>query len=229
MALLLAPDASGPSSAENARATCTTCHQLKTAGLARGAQKRPSLAARRLGVPTKRRYPVRIGLPSISGPASNSPEGIAMPADTPNTSAPEAVQQAGRLRLLGAAMVLALLGQLLVGMANTFWLSLPDSGSGWSAASPASLLNAHMTLGTVVLVLAVWIAVLAVRRRDRAWVVASVVGIVAILVSFAAGMLFMGETSNDSASFLMAVGCAVAIAAYALALYRVPQAPRSAA
>jgi hypothetical protein len=32
----------------------------------------------------------------------------------------------------------------------------------------------------------------------------------------------MGQTSNDGASFLMAVGTAVAIGAYALGLYRTP-------
>ena len=151
-----------------------------------------------------------------------------MSVETTNTEAPTADRRAGRMRLLGAAMVLTLLGQLLLGMANTFWLSLPDSGSGWNVASPALLLTAHMTLGTALLVLSVWIAVLAARLRDRGWVVASVVGIAAILVSFTGGSLFMGETSNDGASYLMAVGCAVAIAAYALALYRVPQPPRTA-
>jgi hypothetical protein len=146
-----------------------------------------------------------------------------MSVETTNTEAPAADRRAGRIRLLGAAMVLTLLGQLLLGMANTFWLSLPDSGSGWNVASPALLLTAHMTLGTALLVLSVWITVLAVRLSDRGWVVASVVGIVAILVSFTGGSMFMGETSNDGASYLMAVGCAVAIAAYALALYRVPR------
>jgi hypothetical protein len=147
---------------------------------------------------------------------------------TPEQAA-DSRERGGQIRLLGAAMVLTLLGQLLLGMANTFWLSLPDSGSGWNAASPAFLLTAHLTLGTALLILAVWIAVLAVRERDRGWIVASVVGIVSILVSFTGGSLFMGETSNDGASYLMAVGCAVAIAAYALALYRIPQQFRIAA
>jgi hypothetical protein len=152
-----------------------------------------------------------------------------MSVETTNTEAPAADRRAGRIRLLGAVMVVTLLGQLLLGMANTFWLSLPDSGSGWNAASPAFLLTAHMALGTALLVLSIWIAVLALRLGERGWSVASVVGIVAILVSFTGGSLFMGETSNDGASYLMAIGCAVAIAAYALALYRVPQPPRGAA
>jgi hypothetical protein len=88
---------------------------------------------------------------------------------------------------------------------------------------------AHITLGALLLVLAVWILVLAVRSSDRGWVSASVVGIVSILVSFTAGSLFMGETSSDVASYVMAVGCAVAIAAYALALARLPEHLRVAA
>jgi len=124
-----------------------------------------------------------------------------------------------RLRPLGAAMVVTLLAQLLVGMANTFWLSLPESGSGWNEAAPAALLSAHLTVGTALLVLAVWIAVLAVRGRSRGWMIASAVGILGLLTAFGGGSMFMGDTSDDLASFVMAVGAAVAIGAYSLGLY----------
>src|SRR5674476_520816 len=63
-----------------------------------------------------------------------------------------------RIRTLGAAMVVTLLGQLLLGMANTFWLTVPDSGSGWKTAAPMGLLVAHITLGVALLVLAIQIA-----------------------------------------------------------------------
>ena len=137
-------------------------------------------------------------------------------------TAPAEPDTSTRIRALGAAMVVTLLGQLLLGMANTFWLTLPDSGSGWKAAAPSALLMAHMTLGTALLVLAVWIAVIAFRVRDRNWLNASVVGILGIVVAFGGGAAFMGQTSNDGASFLMAVGTSLAIAAYALGLYRIP-------
>ena len=127
-----------------------------------------------------------------------------------------------KLRLLGAAMVVILLGELLLGMANAFWLHLPDSGSGWTAGSTSGLLGIHMILGVALVVLAVWIAVAAIRGGDRNWVHASIVGVVGILLAFGSGLAFMGQTSNNLASFCMALGCAIAIASYALGLYRIP-------
>ncbi|HEY5135577.1 MAG TPA: hypothetical protein VIJ41_07295 [Candidatus Nanopelagicales bacterium] len=136
------------------------------------------------------------------------------------TSPAPAVRTSGhRLRTLGAAMVLTLLAQLIVGMANTFWLSLPESGPGWDAAAPALLLSAHLVVGTALLVLGVWIAVLAVRDRDRGWVIASGLGILGIVTAIGGGSTFMSDTSDDAASFVMAIGAAVAIASYALGLY----------
>jgi len=126
------------------------------------------------------------------------------------------------LRMLGAAMVVILLGELLLGMANTFWLQLPDSGSGWTAGTSSGLLGIHMILGVALVVLAVWIAVAAVRGRDRNWLTASIVGVAGILLAFGSGLAFMGQTSNNVASFCMALGCALAIAGYALGLYRIP-------
>ena len=127
-----------------------------------------------------------------------------------------------KLRLLGAAMVVILLGELLLGMANAFWLQLPDSGSGWTAGSSSGLLGVHMILGVALVVLAVWIGVAAVRGGDRNWVHASIVGAVGILLAFGSGLAFMGQTSNNLASFCMALGCAIAIASYALGLYQIP-------
>jgi len=127
-----------------------------------------------------------------------------------------------RIRALGAAMVVTLLGQLLLGMANTFWLTLPESGSGWKAAAPMGLLTAHMTLGTAAFVLAAWIAVSAFRGHDRSWLNASMVGILGIVIAFGAGFAFMSQTNNDGASYAMAVGTSLAIAAYAFGLYRLP-------
>jgi hypothetical protein len=119
-------------------------------------------------------------------------------------------------------MVVTLLAQLLLGMANTFWLKVPDSGSGWNLAAPAGLLLAHMILGAMLLVLAIWIVVLALRVHDRNGLISSAVGIFGILIAFGGGIAFMNQTSNNAASFSMAVGTAIAIAAYALGFHRLP-------
>ena len=136
------------------------------------------------------------------------------------TSAPA---RQSRIRGFGAAMVHALLGQLLLGMANTFWLDVPETGSAWNVAQPAALVTAHMTVGTALVVLACWIGWIAIRTRDRAWLVVSAIGIAGIVLGFVGGTAFMGDPSNDVVSFVMAVGCTVALGAYALGLYRLPR------
>ena len=166
--------------------------------------------------------------PPRADPATTEVAWLTMPTKPANSITPPAVDLATTadsntstgLRFLGAAMVVILLGELLLGMANTFWLHLPDSGSGWTAGLSSGLLGIHMILGAALVVLAVWIIVAAVRGRDRNWITASSVGAVGILIAAGSGMAFMGHTENNLASFCMAVGCAIAIAGYALGLYR---------
>lgn len=132
----------------------------------------------------------------------------AVPATGPRTS------------MLGMAMVHTLVLQFLVGMANTFWLTVPDSGSGWKDNDPAWLLGVHMLLGVALLGLAVWIVVLARRTGDAVWLRASAIGIVGIVVAFVGGVWFMGKVDNDTASFIMAIGWALSLVGYATGLAR---------
>ncbi len=138
-----------------------------------------------------------------------------------DAAAETSVARLERLRLLSAVLVVTLLAQFLVGMANTFWVKLPDSGSGWKAAGDAGLLMAHITLGVILLVASIWIMILAIRAHDNTWVTATSIGVTGIIISLGAGFAFMGEVSDDVVSFVMAAGCSLAIGAFALALYPV--------
>jgi chromate transport protein ChrA len=69
-------------------------------------------------------------------------------------------QRLDRLRL---AMIVALVIQLLLGMANNLWLSQPKPNL--DKASPASLLSAHTNWAYVLIILAIWILVEAIRLR----------------------------------------------------------------
>lgn len=128
-----------------------------------------------------------------------------------------------RLRRLGAMMVAGLLVQFLLGMANTFWLSLPPSGSAWNRAGSNVLLMGHIALGTALLVFSIWIGALAKRHRDRTWLTASNIGISGLFIAFAGGAGFLSDVSSDASSYVMAVGYAVAVGGYAYGLYRLPR------
>jgi len=129
-----------------------------------------------------------------------------------------------QVRAVAGVLVAGLLGQLLLGLANTFWLSTPDSGSAWQTARPSWLLAVHITLGVGLFALALWAVRLAWRPHDGFWLGAAVVGLLGIVAGFVGGIVFMGEVSDNLASYSMAVGATVAVAAYAVGLYRLPTA-----
>lgn len=119
-------------------------------------------------------------------------------------------------------MIASLLAQFLLGMANAFWLMLPDTGSAWSTAGTAALLIAHIMLGTALLVFSIWIGVIAKRDRDRAWLMASNIGISGIFIAIAGGTAFLSDVRSDASSYVMAVGYAAAVGGYAYGLYKLP-------
>jgi uncharacterized protein YqgC (DUF456 family) len=75
-----------------------------------------------------------------------------------------------------------------------------------------------MVIGIVLVALAIWVAVRAVRQRERPWVQASVIGVVGIVVGFLGGVWFMSTNGAAVASMVMALGCVAAIAGYVYAL-----------
>ena len=120
-----------------------------------------------------------------------------------------------RIRMLGIAMIAVLLLQILVGMANTLWLGIPDDPNNLDAFVNMGLLSAHMWVGTALAVLGIWIPVDAFRVRNMPWLAVSVTGLAAVTAAFAAGGLFLSSAGdNDAASFAMASACVIALAAY---------------
>lgn len=125
-----------------------------------------------------------------------------------------------RLRRLGLMMVGSLLIEFIGGIAVTFWVDTPDSGSGWSAASPKWLLMAHVIWGALVLLLGLWILIVARKGKSRTWLNMGALGFVGIIVAFASGNSYMSDVSSDAASFIMAIGFAIALFFYSFGLFK---------
>lgn len=120
-----------------------------------------------------------------------------------------------RVGLLGIAMIAVLLLQILVGVATTLWLGIPDDPNNLDAFVNMGLLQAHMWVGTALAVLGVWIPIDAFRIRNKSWLAVSLTGLVAVIAAFAAGGVFLASAGkNDAASFAMATACLGALAAY---------------
>lgn len=119
-----------------------------------------------------------------------------------------------RLSVLGIGMLVALLLQVVVGVADALWLDVPKTGNAWAGSAPLMLLNAHLLLGTAITLLALWMLVVAIRSRARVWIIATIVGLLGVVVALGGGSAFLSTNGDTGSSFMMAIGCVVAIAAF---------------
>jgi len=111
-------------------------------------------------------------------------------------------------------MLVALAVQLLLGVANNLWLH--QSHPTLKKASPGSLLGAHTTWALIIIALAIWILVEAIRAKGGVRVAPAYTGLAGILIAYASGSVYYGNESNLW-SFLMTVGFVIAVTSYALA------------
>jgi heme A synthase len=119
-----------------------------------------------------------------------------------------------RLSTLGIAMIVALLLQVVVGMADALWLDVPTTGNAWATSAPMILLNAHLLVGTAITLLALWMLVDAIRSRTRIWIISTIVGLLGVVAALGGGSAFLSTNGDPGSSFMMAIGCVVAIGAF---------------
>ena len=127
---------------------------------------------------------------------------------------------AARRRRLGVVMVVTLLAQVVLGVANELWTSLPASGDAFAGAAPRWLLSLHVLVGTVAIVVAAVLAVSARRSDDRAWTTASLLGLLALVGAWVSGHFFLETHGADVLSLSMAVLGVAALGAYVAGLVR---------
>jgi uncharacterized membrane protein YhaH (DUF805 family) len=121
---------------------------------------------------------------------------------------------------LGVALVVVLLTQVLLGVANELWTALPGEGDPFTGAVPQWLLSAHVLVGTVAVVLATVLAVSARRARDAAWSVPAGVGLATRVGAWLSGHVFLVTRGADGLSMSMAALAMTAVAAYVVGLVR---------
>jgi hypothetical protein len=113
------------------------------------------------------------------------------------------------LRLGTTVLVAGLLVQVVLGAANVAFVDV-----GHEEPTARWLLELHAGTGTLLLLLSIALLVGAVRSRERRWVVSAGLGLAGLVTAFAAGDTFAHPDGPEWASFVMATGCAVALAAY---------------
>jgi len=130
-------------------------------------------------------------------------------------------------------MFFLLLLQFLLGMIVNLYVTVPSTHPGssasnyfgglvqgvpWAIAHGALALQLHAALGLALVLFAIRHAIVAIRSRQRLWQTASLLGAFGVIFAGFNGGSFVNY-GHDVSSLLMAIGFAVAIAAYATGLY----------
>jgi hypothetical protein len=121
-------------------------------------------------------------------------------------------------RLRGASMgaLVMLILQFALGVGVSLYIT-PSQGGIGKAFTNGPLLALHAVLGLLLVLAAIDLLVRAILARHRAVIVASAVGLIAIVGAAADGVGFLSNGSQG-ASLGMALGTAVAMLCYAVCL-----------
>jgi hypothetical protein len=138
-------------------------------------------------------------------------------------------------------MIFWLLVQFLLGMALNLFVDLPRDHPGanppeyfsgvaqsvtWAILHGPALLILHASLGLLLLIGAILLFIQAVRSGPRSFAVATGIGAFAILAAGLNGGSFLNY-NEDFSSMIMATLFAVALAAYAAAIFAAPAEART--
>ncbi|HEX9413397.1 MAG TPA: hypothetical protein VF916_07815 [Ktedonobacterales bacterium] len=137
------------------------------------------------------------------------------------------------LRPLVSITLLLLAAQFLVGMLVNLYVKVPAShpgadapeyfsgvarGVAWALVYSEWALKVHAIVGLLVFLAALAILALAIRQRERAWIIAAAFGLLGILAAGFNGASFLNY-GHDFSSLLMSIGFLTAVVAYALGMY----------
>ncbi|HEX9057714.1 MAG TPA: hypothetical protein VF818_09295 [Ktedonobacterales bacterium] len=137
------------------------------------------------------------------------------------------------LRPLAAGTLLVLALQFLVGMVVNLYVQIPASHPGtnapeyfsgvaqgvvWALSDGAWSLKLHAVVGLLLFIAAIVMLVFAIMLRRRAWIIATVVGLLGIMSAGFNGASFMNY-GHDFSSLIMSTGFLIAVIAYAVGFY----------
>ncbi|HEV8666492.1 MAG TPA: hypothetical protein VN665_01415 [Candidatus Paceibacterota bacterium] len=129
------------------------------------------------------------------------------------------------LRLNAMFLIGALVVQYALGMYVNLFVSFPENatdGQLWEFAWSQPPLAAHIILAILLLLGAIVALVRAVLYKNKGWIIANTVGLLAILAAGASGASFI-PSQGDIYSYSMSLAFLAAMLAYALGLLSSPR------
>lgn len=128
---------------------------------------------------------------------------------TPVQNSSRVARQRGqRIFTASFGLVILLLIQYVLGIAYNLYGTAPTPANKIKVFS-SPLLGAHVVVGTLLIVFAIYLVVVAVRGRERVAVVASIAGLACIIGAWASGSAF---TQEGTSGYSMAMGLLTAVA-----------------
>ena len=130
-------------------------------------------------------------------------------------------RQERSLRIQGVFLSVALVIQYALGMYVNLFVSFPENaneGQLWEFAWSQTPLAAHIILAILILLGAIVALVRALLHKNRTWIIANSIGLVAVLAAGASGAIFI-PSQTDLYSYSMSLAFLIAILAYAWGLF----------
>lgn len=128
-----------------------------------------------------------------------------------------AARREGRISAASFGLVILLLAQYVLGIAYNLYGTAPTATK---AIKPFSspLLAAHVALGTLLIVVAIYLVVASVRARTRITAIVSIIGLASLIAAWISGSAF---TQKAASGYSMAMGVltAVALTCYVINVY----------
>jgi hypothetical protein len=128
-----------------------------------------------------------------------------------------AARREGRISVASFGLVVLLLAQYVLGIAYNLYGTAPTATKTIKPFS-SPILAAHVALGTLLIVVAIYLVVASVRARTRVTAMASIIGLASLIAAWISGSAF---TQKGASSYSMAMGVltAVALTCYVINVY----------
>lgn len=133
---------------------------------------------------------------------------------------PMALTRQRSLRIQGYSLVVALIVQYALGMYVNLFVAFPENASAgqlWEFAWSQKPLAAHIILAILILLGAIVCLIRSLVYKNKKWVIASSIGLLAILAAGGSGAVFI-PSQTGLYSYAMSLMFLIAIFAYVWAL-----------
>jgi uncharacterized membrane protein YhaH (DUF805 family) len=126
------------------------------------------------------------------------------------------------LRIQSHVMLGMLILQYLIGMSANLFIQFPNTTNKkvlWEYAIKQFPISLHIILGILLVIGGIALLIRSIHKRDKNWIWASSVGLLAMLIASFTGSQFI-STQQNVYSFIMALTFIFAVFAYGWGIYK---------